>query len=93
MKEYVICYQGRPIGDNGKLNVHGFVNIEWVGYLDRRRLTNEYVFKMFGGAISWMSKRHEVVAMSTIEFEYMEATHGIKEAVWLQRLCSGIRFE
>lgn len=31
--------------------------------------------------------------MSTIEFEYMAATHGSKEEIWLQRLCSGIRFE
>jgi hypothetical protein len=34
-----------------------------------------------------------VVALSTIESEYMGATHGSKEAVWLQRLCSRIRFE
>jgi hypothetical protein len=48
---------------------------------------------MFGGAISWMSKRQAVVALSTTEVEYMVATHGSKEVVWLQRLCSGIGFE
>jgi hypothetical protein len=30
------------------------------------------------------------VALLTIEAEYMAATHASKEAVWLQRLCSGI---
>jgi hypothetical protein len=30
------------------------------------------------------------VALSTIESEYMEATHASKEAVWLQILCSSI---
>jgi hypothetical protein len=30
------------------------------------------------------------VALSTIEVEYMAATHASKEAVWLQILCSGI---
>jgi hypothetical protein len=54
---------------------------------------NGYVFKMFGGEISWMSKRQVVVALSTTEVEYMVATHGRKEVVWIQRLCSGIRFE
>jgi hypothetical protein len=34
-----------------------------------------------------------VVALSTIEVEYMAATHGSKEEVCLQRLCSGLRFE
>jgi hypothetical protein len=37
-----------------------------------------------------MRKRHYVVALSTIEVEYMAATHPRKEAVWLQKLCSGI---
>jgi hypothetical protein len=32
------------------------------------------------------------VALSTTEVEYMVATHARKEAVWLQRLCSGIGF-
>jgi hypothetical protein len=58
--------------------------------MDHRRSTSGYVFKLFGGAISWMSKRHVVVALSTIEAEYMAATHEIKEATWLQRLCSCI---
>jgi phosphoribosyl-AMP cyclohydrolase len=48
------------------------------------------VFNLFGGEISWMRKRQAVVALSTIEVEYMAATHARKEAVWLQRLCSGI---
>jgi hypothetical protein len=39
-----------------------------------------------------MSKRQGVVALSTIETEYMAATHGIKEVLWLQRLCSSIGF-
>jgi hypothetical protein len=56
MKDYAICYQGRPGGDSGKLNVHGFVDVDWDGDLDRWRSTSEYVFKMFSGEISWMSK-------------------------------------
>ena len=48
------------------------------------------MFNLFGGAISWMSKRQVVVALSTTEDEYMETTHASKEAVWLQRLCSCI---
>jgi hypothetical protein len=91
-KYYVICYQGKTGGDN-ELNVPRFFYANWDRDLDRRRSTNGYVFKMFSGAISWMSKRQEVVALSTTEVEYMAATHGRKEVVWLQRLCSGIKFE
>ena len=69
---------------------HGFVDADWAGDLDRRRSTSGYVFNLFGGAISWMSKRQAVVALSTTESEYMAATHASKEAIWLQILCSGI---
>jgi hypothetical protein len=86
---YGLCYQGRP-GLDRVVDIHGFVDADWAGDLDRRRSTSGYVFNLFGGAISWMSKRQAVVALSTTEAEYMAATHASKEAIWLQRLCSGI---
>ena len=39
-----------------------------------------------------MSKRQVVVSFSTIEVEYMAATHASKEVVWLQILRSCIVF-
>eukprot|EP00253_Pinus_taeda_P002686 PITA_02686 len=63
---------------------------DWAGDLDQRRSTSGYVFNLFGGAVSWMSKNQSVVALSTTEAEYMAATHASKEAVWLQRLCSSM---
>eukprot|EP00253_Pinus_taeda_P020148 PITA_20148 len=56
----------------------------------QRRSTSGYVFNLFGGAVSWMSKKQSVVALSTTEAESMAATHASKEAVWLQRLCSSM---
>ena len=83
---YGLCYQGRTRLDR-VLDIHGFVDADWDGDLDRRRSTRGYVFNLFGGEISWMRKRQVVVALSTTESEYMAATHASKEAVWLQRLC------
>jgi hypothetical protein len=42
---------------NRVVDIHGFVDADWVGDLDRRRSISGYVFNLFGGAISWMSKR------------------------------------
>ena len=69
------------------LDVHGFIDAAWDGDLDHRRSTSGYVFDLFGGAISWMRKKQVVVALSTIEVEYMVATHASKEVVWLHRSC------
>ena len=82
---YGLCYEGRP-GLDRVVDIHGFVDADWAGDLDRRRSTSGYVFNLFGGAISWMSKRQVVVALSTTESEYMAATHASKEAIWLQIL-------
>jgi hypothetical protein len=84
-----LCYQGIPVLDR-VLDVHGFVDADWDGDLDHIIYTSGYVFNLFGGAISWMRKRQDIVALSTTEVEYMETTHASKEAIWLQRLCSGI---
>eukprot|EP00253_Pinus_taeda_P034776 PITA_34776 len=70
--------------------LRGTSDYDWAGDLDQRRSTSGYVFNLFGGAVSWMSKKQSVVALSTTEAEYMAATHASKEAVWLQRLCSSM---
>jgi phosphoribosyl-AMP cyclohydrolase len=86
---YELCYQGRP-GLDRVLDIHGFVDVDWAGDMDHKISTSGYVFNLFGGEISWMIKRHFVVALSTKEVEYITITHARKEVVWLQILCSGI---
>ena len=54
--DYGLCYQGR-LGLERALDIHGFVDANWAGDLDQRRSTSGYVFSLFGGAGSWMSKR------------------------------------
>ena len=39
-----------------------------------------------GGAISWSSKKQELVTLSTMEAEYIAMTHAMKEAIWLCHL-------
>ena len=53
---HAICYQGRS-GPDIMLDVHGLVDADWDGDLDQRRSTSGYVFSLFGGVISWMSKK------------------------------------
>eukprot|EP00253_Pinus_taeda_P034919 PITA_34919 len=87
--DYGMCYKGRS-GLDIMLDVCGFVDADWVGDLDQRRSTSGYVFNLFGGAVSWMSKKQFVVALLTTEAEYTTTTHASKEVVWLHRLCSSM---
>jgi hypothetical protein len=81
---YGLCYQGR-LRLSRVMEIHGFVDAEWDVVMDHRRSTRGYVFNLFGGAISWMRKIQYVVALSTIEVEYIATTHARKEEVWLRR--------
>jgi hypothetical protein len=77
---YGLCYRGR-LGLDRVLDIHGFVDAEWVGDLYCRRSTTWYVFNLFGGEINWMRKRQFIVALSTTKVEYMAGTHASKEEV------------
>jgi hypothetical protein len=61
---YGLCYQGRPKLDI-VLDIHRFVDADWVGYLDHRRSTSGYVFNLFGGSIRWMRKIYYVMKLLT----------------------------
>jgi hypothetical protein len=68
------------------LSVVGYVDTDYAGDLDDRRLTTGYVFTLAGGPICWKSMIQSTVAMSTTEAEYMTAVEVAKEALWLTRL-------
>jgi hypothetical protein len=53
---------------------------------EHRRAISGYVFMVDGGAVSWCSKKQELVTLSTAEAEYVAMTHAAKEALWLRTL-------
>lgn len=59
---------------------------DWAGDLDNRKSTSGFVFTMYGGAISWNSKRQATVALSSTEAELVSAVICIQEAIWLRSL-------
>ena len=77
--------------------MYGDKGHELVGYSDadgsmheERRAISGYAFLIDGGAVSWSSKKQEVVALSTTEAEYVALTHATKEAMWLRTFVGGI---
>ena len=69
----------------------GYSDADWAGDLDDRHSSTRNVFLMAGGAISWMSKKQAIVALSTSEAEYVALSSATQEAVWLRRLLVDLR--
>jgi hypothetical protein len=65
--------------------LQGYVDSDMAGDKDSRRSTTGYVFTISGTTVSWISKLQKVVALSTIEAEYVVSIEDSKEVIWLQR--------
>ena len=68
----------------------GFTDADWAGDRDDRHSTTGNLFMMSGGAVSWLSRKQPVVALSTTEAEYIALSLATQEATWLKRLLSDI---
>ncbi|KAL5555658.1 hypothetical protein UlMin_037894 [Ulmus minor] len=74
-----------------KLSLEGFVDANYAGNKDNRRSTTSYFFCLNGCYISWKTQLQPIVALSTTEAEYIDATEAIKEALWLQGLLQELK--
>ena len=72
-----------------KRGLEGYIDADGASQ-EHRRAISGYVFLVDSGAISWSSKKQELVTLSTTEAEYVAATHTAKEAVWLRQLIGEI---
>ncbi|XP_057745412.1 secreted RxLR effector protein 161-like [Arachis stenosperma] len=59
--------------NTNEINLVGYTNSDWAGDIETRKSTSEFVFHLGSGAISWSSKKQPVVALSTVEAEYIAA--------------------
>nr|GEX76003.1 vacuolar protein sorting-associated protein 20 homolog 2-like [Tanacetum cinerariifolium] len=54
------------------------------GDLDGSKSTTRYLFTLYGGTVSWVSRLQSIMAMSTTKAEYVAAAQAMKESVWLK---------
>ena len=76
-------------GASGKSGLRSFTDADGASQ-DHRRAISGFVVLIDGGAVSWSSKKQELVTLSTMEAEYVAATHAAKELVWFRRLLGEI---
>lgn len=75
------------------LELKCFTDSDYANDQDIRRSRSGFVSTFGGAAVTWMSRKQPVVALSTTEAEYVAACEGAKEVVWLYRLLNEITSE
>ncbi|KAJ3476999.1 hypothetical protein NLI96_g10770 [Meripilus lineatus] len=73
-------------GKDNTTDLVGWTDSDWAQDLDTRRSISGFTFEVAGGHVSWSSKKQPTVAHSTVEAEYMAASHATREAIWLRTL-------
>jgi len=71
----------------------GFTDNDWAGCLGDRKSTSGKVFSFGSGAVTWSSKKQEIVALSSAEDEYTAVTSAARQALWLRKALADLQFE
>ena len=74
-----------------KYILYGYTYANWAGIIwDRKSSTTGGCYSLGSAMISWFSRKQFSVALSTTEAEYIVAYSASCEAIWLQKLMSGL---
>ena len=68
------------------LDLVGHVDSDFAGNRDSCKSTTAFFFTLGGNCISWKFQLQPMVALFSIEAEYVAVTDTFKEAIWLQGL-------
>ena len=68
----------------------GYMDSDWVGSIDDRKSTSEYMFHMGSGAISWASKKKPIVPQSKVEVEYIAANEVACQTIRLRTILTNL---
>lgn len=69
-----------------KLELYGYTDSDWAGSVDDKKSTSGYAFLLGSGVISWLSKKQETVALSSVEAEYVAASLATSHVLWLRKI-------
>ena len=76
-------------GGNTKTLLEGYCDVDWASQAHHHSISG-FSFHYGSSAISWSSKKLNIVALSSTESEYVALTHAGKEAIWLKTFVSEI---
>jgi hypothetical protein len=83
--DYGLCYTG-----DCDFKLYSYVDSDWAGNASDRKNTSGYCFSLGSAMTSWQSRKQSNIALSTIEAKYIATCFASCEAIWLQKLLTGL---
>ena len=72
-------------GGETELRVIGYTDASFQTDKDDFKSQSGFVYLLNGGAVTWKSSKHDTVADSTTEAEYIAASEAAKEGCWIKK--------
>jgi hypothetical protein len=72
--------------------LHGYTDADCAGDSADRKSHGGYTFIMGGAAVSWQSRKQPLIALSTLEAEYIACSDAVRETKWLLQLAKDVDF-
>ena len=80
-------YSSLPSAPTSLHQLTGWSDADWAGDIDTYRSTLGYIFQLDSSyLLSWQSRKQTIVALSSMEAEYIAAATATKELLWFQVL-------
>jgi hypothetical protein len=83
--DYGLSYDG-----DHEFTLSGYTDVDWAGSVADRKSTSGCCFSLGSAMISWQSRKQSSISLSTVEVEYIAACSTSCEAIWLQKLLTGL---
>jgi hypothetical protein len=72
------------------IQLHGFTDSDWARSVEDRKSTSGMCLSLGSTMISWGSRKHKSVSLSTTEVEHIAACEACTEEIWLRKLISNL---
>jgi len=98
--KHILCYLKGTTNLNlvlgrqskSRFDLVGWTDSNWAQDPDDHQSTGDFAFDVGGGIISWLSKKQPIIAMLSVEAEYIASANATKEAIWLLTLLNKLNF-
>ena len=84
-KDFMLTYRR-----SDSLEIFGYSDSDFTGRQDSKRSTSGYVYMLSGGAISWRSAQHTLIASSTTTGEFVACYEASNHGIWLLNFVTGL---
>jgi hypothetical protein len=85
MIDYGLSYDG-----DHNFTLSGYTDLDWARSIADRKSTSGCCFSLGSAMISWKSRKQSSIALSTAEAEFIATCSASCEAIWLQKLLTGL---